>query len=240
MGVLNPLICLSLILVSTGHNLSERREGAVYGVEGNRASSPTAPLSRIQKLWEEQFERLNKRSKDYPSAKVKLLVGLLKQATREEVDGEFARCITLQPGGEQLSEYERTLAQAFAVLLLEQNDREKLLNLLSFNPPRFVAVMPLELFLATNLKDGVLVLFDSYGAARNPDAKKTLFEALRRAFKAQHRVFKIETVFLDQSRKWYLKNKGRIKINPLYNPYSISPSYRELFVHKKSYIYKSS
>ena len=55
--------------------------------------------------------------------------------------------------------------------LLEQNDRVGMVRLLSVKCPRFVSDLPLELFLVINMKDGILVLFDSFESANEDSGK---------------------------------------------------------------------
>lgn len=184
----------------------------------------------IKDLWEARHGQIERRSKDYPKAKLDALLTLLRQAAPEQVSSESERIAGADTAYARLSDYDQTLVQALVVRALERKDQKSLVSLLAAKCPRYVSDLPLELFLAVNTKESVLLLFESYEAAQNEDARKSLFEALRCSFRDLHGSSAHGETFLTTAREWFLKNRARYKVNPLYKPYSLSPHYHALFV----------
>ncbi len=90
----------------------------------------------------------------------KFLVGVLISLSSFS---ELARVRELPSGYEQMEEYDKYLLQAFFLIYGKQNDRDKLVDLLSAKCPRFIATSPIELEVASlSVKDPFLVLLDSY------------------------------------------------------------------------------
>lgn len=207
---------------------------------GQPSPSPLAVVRQstqsrsIKDLWEAKHRQIERRSKSYPKAKLDALLTLLRQSTKGEVRSESERVASTTTAYARLSDYDQTLVQALVVRALEQKDRKSLVSLLSVKCPRYVSDLPLELFLAVNTKESVLLLFESYEAAQNEDARKNLFEALRCSFRDLHGSFANAETLLTTGKEWFLRNRARYKVNPFYKPYSVSPHYHALFVPIKS------
>jgi len=133
----------------------------------NSISQTTPPqvALEIKRKWDEQTRLLDrdKLQKDYPGQKLDLLVKLLEEAPSTQFNSEFERVRELPSGYEQMEEYDKYLLQAFFLIYGKQNDRDKLVDLLSAKCPRFIATSPIELEVASlSVKDPFLVLLDSY------------------------------------------------------------------------------
>jgi hypothetical protein len=190
-------------------------------------STTSSTGSNIRRAWEEKCKNLSRNTKGDAKRMLDVLLELLRTASQAEVQHEFE---TVLASNGAPSEYDKILLEAFLVRLVEKNDRFNLVRLLSVNCPRFVVGLPLELFLATNMTDGVLVLFDSYDTAKDI-SRKTLSEIIDSAFRFLKSRFSANT-FMQKSKEWYLRNRTKITINPLYNRYDFGQSHRVLFIFK--------
>ena len=104
--------------------------------------------------------------------------------------------------------------------------------LLSGKCPRYVGAVPVELYLGIASADNLLILFDSYNHSASEDAKNTIMEILSRVFRAQREQLKDEKAFIDASKKWYLDNRARLKVNPYYQPRALGPITGPFFIER--------
>ena len=201
----------------------------------NSISQTTPPqvAMEIKRKWEEQTTLLDrdKLLKDYPGKKLELLVHLLEEAPSTQVSSELERVRKLPNPFEQMDEYDKYLLQAFFVIYGKQNDRDKLVDLLSAKCPRFIATSAIELEVASlNVKDPFLVLLDSYDKAQDPGARKYLIEIVREALKDLSEKYADDPEFAKMARAWYVDHQSSINTNPYYHPFGHFPEQRDLFV----------
>ncbi len=92
--------------------------------------------------------------------------------------------------------------------------------------------MIIELSLGVKDPDCVQVFFEGYEKAKAADTKKVLLEVLGVVCKSLRQPDPVDAEFLEQSKQWCLANRTRVKVNPFYAPYSLSPHRTEFFVPK--------
>lgn len=186
----------------------------------------------IREQWEARVKELNlaEVGKDYPAKRLEILQPLLANAPAEETRAEFERIRSSPTDVQNMSEYDRTLLQAFVETAVMNGDRDKLVQLLSFKCPPFIATDPIELYLAdSGMPTPLLVLFDSYEATTDR-SKRFILEVLKRVFRSVVHEENSEEKFLAASRDWYLRVGSKLKINSHYHPAALDDDDRELFV----------
>lgn len=187
----------------------------------------------LREQWETRVKELDlaEVGKDYPAKRLEILLSLLADASAEEIKTEFERIRSSPTDVQNMSEYDRTLLQAFVVTAVKNGDRDKLVYLLSSRCPPFVATDPIELYLAdSGMTAPLLVLFDSYEKATTDHSKRFILEVLKRVFGSVVQEESSEKEFLAASKDWYLRVGSKLKINTHYHPAALDDDDRELFV----------
>ena len=128
-----------------------------------------------------------------------------------------------------LSDYDKTLVQAFVEVLFDEGDYKRLTYFLAGKCPRAVGFRPIESALVYRNPNDILLLFDSYDQAANEDARLTILAALGSAFRDIRLATKDDVEFINASRNWFTTNKDRLKVNRNYSPYYKSEN-NNLFV----------
>src|SRR6266566_4860797 len=188
----------------------------------------------ISQLWARKFRRLSKHSKDAPRQNLDIMLDLLDRAPKEQVEAELERTRNLAIDYARMSDYDLTLPQALVFRLRyrregggfklkDPEDKKRIVYLLSGKCPRYIATVPIELFLPINSPDNILLLFDSYEKSTNKDTQRIILEALSRGFKKLRQEHKNDKDFLSTSKEWFLANRTKLKVNPYYIPNGISP-----------------
>lgn len=187
----------------------------------------------IRELWEARVKELDllKVGKDYPAKRLEILQSLLANAPDQEIRTEFERIRSSPTYVPNMSEYDRTLLQAFVVTAVKNGDRDKLVYLFSSKCPPFIATDPIELYLAdSGMTEPLLVLFDSYEKTTIDRSKRSFLEVLKRVFRSVVPEEDSEKEFLTASKDWYLKVGSKLKINRHYHPAALDDDNRELFL----------
>ena len=187
----------------------------------------------IREQWEARVKELDllKVGKDYPAKRLEILQPLLANAPDEEIRTEFERIRSSPTAVPDMSEYDRTLLQAFVETTVKNGDRDKLVYLLSSKCPPFIATVPIELYLAeSGMTTPLLVLFDSYEKATADRSKRFILEVLKRVFGPVVQEESSEKEFLAASKDWYLRVGSKLKINIHYHPAALDDDDRELFL----------
>src|SRR6266404_2771707 len=103
--------------------------------ESSPTASPTLKQSseslHISQIWEEERAQLNKNSKDYPAKQLDILQSLIEKLPPDQLDNEFERIRSAPTSYRQMSDYDQNLLQLFVIRTIQQQDRKKLVYLLS-------------------------------------------------------------------------------------------------------------
>ncbi len=193
----------------------------------------TVQPASIRERWEEKIKDLNPRTKSYQDDKNHVLLDLLDKSQPEQVKIELERVRSSQTDYSKMSDYEQTLLQAFVLNFVHQNKKRQVVYLLSGKFPRYVGVVPTELFLGINAKDNILLLLDSYERATDEAVRRSILEALSAVFRELRQKCKVDREFIEQSKKWYLGNRKKIKVNPYYEPRDYGPITGDFFLLKQ-------
>lgn len=230
-GFIFRCISLSILSIILGVTVScEARS-----LKSPPESSPATPsfakqTSQIRSTWEEREKGLERRTKDYPGNRLKLLLTILEQTPEGEIKAESERVFASTQAYAEMSHYDQTLIQALVWRAANAKDRASLVSMLARKAPRSFATIPLELSLALRDPDNILIIFESYQQATDADNKKLLMRALRGSFKDQREQFKNDEEFLQATKEWYLANRSKLKVNTSYYPFETTSSTKDLFV----------
>jgi hypothetical protein len=226
-GIDSILVCALLLVANFSCS-----QGASKTNDINRSPSPQlTPVIDIKGQWETEYKKLNPAhlGKEYPGRRLDILVRLLRQAPKEQVQSELERVRKEPMPYEQMSDYDKYLLQALFGIYAGAADREMLVYLLSAKCPRFVATSPVEAEVAS-IKTAApfLILFESYDRATAGE-RKFLLGVLREPLFDISEKYRDDTEFISAARSWYQQNLSRIKVNPYYHPAGRGEQ-RDLFV----------
>lgn len=187
----------------------------------------------LRVLWDDEIQKLDKKSKDYPLQKLRILQSLLSRIPPEQARAGLERITSSSVAYSKLSEFEQTYVQVFVLNNTQPENRPQLVELLSAKCPRFVGGEAIELYISnSNLLDAPLVFVDSYNKAANEQARTDLLSVLGDSFRSVRVRFPSDESFLRESKEWYLKNKDKLRVNPYYQPDSPFPDNQQLFLPK--------
>jgi hypothetical protein len=204
-----------------------------YGGSPPQLLTQTVQPASISERWEKKIKELNPRTKSYPDNKNHVLLDLLDKSRPEQVKMELESVRSLQTDYSKMSDYEQTLVQAFVLKFVHQKQKRQIVYLLSGKFPRYVGVVPTELFLGINSKDNILLVINSYERATNEAVRRSILEALSVVFRDLRQKYKVDQDFIEHSKQWYLSNRNRIKVNPYYEPRYYRPLTGDFFLLKK-------
>ena len=207
----------------------------------SRTSTQRLAWINIKGLWERKVRRLPNHSKDAPRQNVDIMVQLLDRAPKGQLDAELERIRNSSVRYTDMSDYDLSLLQAFVFRLRYRTeggeyklrnpeDKERIVYLLSGKCPRYIATVPIELFLTINSSENVLLLFDSHERSTNEGTQRIILEALSSGFRKLRREYKDDKEFLATSKEWFLANRAKLKVNSYYVPNGLAEKTRDLFL----------
>ena len=208
------------------------RQVSKMGDSANSPSPQLTPVIEIKSAWEAECKKLNpsELGNNYPGKSLNILKELLKRAPKEQVNSELERVRKETAAYEQMSDYDRSLLQAFFGIYAYQADRKMLVHLLSAKAPRFIATSPVEAEVASvKTNEPFLILYESLDLATG-DQRQFLLKVLRDALKDISAEYPDDTAFIMNSRTWYQQNVSQIKVNPYYDPAFPRGLQRDLFI----------
>jgi hypothetical protein len=196
---------------------------------------------KIEKVWEERVERLHEKLKSSNINKGSvgeewdILAELLRSASAGVADAELDRILRSNKAYEQMSPYEQTFIQFHIDKYENENNREKLVYIISNKSPRNVGYVSLELGITNGKKpENLIVLFDAYDRALDAQTKRQLLAILRSVFADLQKQYANDDQFLAASKQWLLDNQTTLKINPSYSPSALDLERRKFFIKQKS------
>ena len=236
-----PVALVLVVSCSAGRREPSAMRGEAADVHGK---SIRMEEKSLEQLWRERI-------KDIPndayalSKRCQALVSILREIPAGQFEDELQRLyragVPMEPPEERilqmppwfaqymwdhtpgLSEYERTLLQAFVVIWVESNQKERLIDLLAVKCPKHMPVVTLEYYFALSGQP-ITILTEAYRRSRNPAATRTLLERLGCAFPEIREAVKDDEDFVTACESWYEEHKGEIKANRAYPGHLQSPS----------------
>ena len=172
----------------------------------------------------------------------RILTKLLNNASSKTIQAESKRICAKQVGPLPVDSsdpdkiYDSILLEALVDRSIEQKDAPRLSLLLSHNCPGYIVYAPLEFRLADSEWPGAIqVLFDCYEKSKSAHAKKDIVVCLGRAFASLRESLPADSVFVEEAKRWYVKNRSKLKVNNKYpyltaQPRYIVPPDKNLFV----------
>ena len=214
---------------------------ATQDVRPQQNQVQVAEAVKIERIWEERVEQLQRKLKNSNVNKgavreeFDILAELLRSAATGVGDAELDRLLRSDKPYEQMSHYEQTFIQFHIDKYESENNREKLVYVISNKIPRNVGLVSIELSLTNGKKpENLIVLFDAYDSALDAQTRRQLVAILRSVFADLQTQYANGDQFLAASKEWLLANQSTVKINPSYSPFSADPQRRKFFLQQKS------
>jgi hypothetical protein len=196
--------------------------------DSRREQPVTAEARQLRQAW--MAEATNHlQSMAFADERLRILRRLLRSTPKNIVQSEYNRLCSnsLAVSRARALDYDRALLECFVSVAVEERNGEKLTCLLTMNCPYAIGFQPTEFYMATAWKEGILILFESFSNSHSQEARQAVMQALRRAFNTQHAEFKDDAEFVARAKRWFLQNRGRLKVNPDYPHLGQRPAFPE-------------
>ena len=214
---------------------------ATQDVRPRENNIQSAEAVKIEKDWEEKVERLHEKvkksniNKGSVGEEFDILAELLRSSSAGVGDAELDRILRSDKAYEQMSPYEQTFIQFHIDKYENENNREKLVDIIKNKIPRNVGLVSLELGITNGKKpENLIVLFDAYDRALDAQTRRQLLAVLRSVFADLQNQYANDDQFIAASKQWLLANQTTVKINLSYSPFAVDLQRRKFFLQQKS------
>ncbi len=226
--VFNPLL-MSLFFFGCFH----QQEVVSQKQEEIKQKDRITTSEELKEAWQKEASEVP-RKKEFAGKTTYILMEKLKITEQSVIDSETKRILAdnLLLMDLQKNTFDIIFLDILIFNELKSKNYEKLLSILSSKCPIYLGFLAIEDYFAVNSIDNINIFFEAYKQAKTPDAKFWTLFTLRRIFRKQRKLFPDDDAkFVEESKKWFDKNKKNITINPSYRV-----GYPELtFEYKKWY-----
>jgi len=197
-------------------------------------------LVKLRQSWKLEVEeyRLKAEKSRFPTKgglhfqQVQILEKLLNNASSRTIEVESKRICGKEVGPLPVDSsdpdkiYDHFLLEALVDRSIEQKDGPRLSLLLSHNCPGYIVDVPLEFRLAASEWPGAIqLLFDCYEKSKSAQLRKDIVVCLGRAFASLRESLPADSVFVEEAKRWYVKNRSKLKVNNKYPYLTAQPRY---------------
>jgi hypothetical protein len=211
--VINPFL-ISMFFFGCFH----QQEVVSQKQEPNKQKDKITSSEELKEVWHKEASGVPG-TKDFAGKKTTILIDKLKITEQSVIDSETQRILASETlfVDFQQNTFDSTLLNVLIFNELEANNEEKLLAIISRRCPTKLGNTAIELHFAIRSIDNINLFFKAYKQAKSDDTKFWTLFTLRRIFRKQKKQFpENDEKFVEESQKWFDKNKKNLKINSFY------------------------